>query len=265
MGRTGGGGRTGGAVRRGPVSLVRALSKLGFASRSRAAGLILSGRVAVNGRPALEPGLRVDPGRDVITVDGIGPAPEPFVHILLNKPRGLVTTAADEKGRPTVYECLKDAALPRVVPVGRLDMASEGLLMFTNDTRWADRLLDPRNRLPRVYRVQVRPRPDPGLCLALTAGTPAPDGGRLAARSARILRTGTRTGWLEVVLEEGRNREVRRLLEARGLEVRRLVRVAFGPLVLGDLPKGTWRALAADELEALDRALPRPARNSSRP
>lgn len=184
---------------------------------------------------------------------------------MLNKPRGLVTTAADEKGRPTVFECLKGAGLPRVVPVGRLDMASEGLLLFTNDTRWADRLLDPRSRLPRVYHVQIDPRPDPALCHALTEGMAAPGGGRLAARSARVLRMGTRTGWLEVVLEEGRNREVRRLVEARGLAVRRLVRVAFGPLTLGDLAKGAWRPLAAAELDALDLALPGRPRNSSRP
>lgn len=265
MGRPGGNLSADAAVRRPAVSLARALSKLGFASRSRAVGLISSGRVRVNGIPVRDPGVRVDPATDGVEVDGLRPPAGPRVYLMLNKPRGLVTTAADEKGRPTVFSCLDDPSLPRVVPVGRLDMASEGLLLFTNDTRWADRLLEPANRVSRIYRVQVEPPPGPDLCRELEAGTADAGGERLTARSARVLRAGVRTGWLEVVLEEGKNREVRRLLGACGRRVRRLVRVSFGPLSLGDLPKGSWRFLSTAERQAVERALPARAGRPRRP
>jgi 23S rRNA pseudouridine2605 synthase len=191
----------------------------------------------------------------VINVEGLRPASGAKVYLMLNKPRGLVTTASDEKSRPTVFECFKNTALPRVVPVGRLDMASEGLLLFTNDTRWADHLLDPASCVERVYHVQVEPLPAPDLCQRLTEAIKALDEDRLAARSARVLRTGVRTGWLDIVLDEGKNREIRRLLKACGENVRRLVRVAFGPLRLGNLPNGAWRELTAVELEAVNGAL----------
>jgi 23S rRNA pseudouridine2605 synthase len=265
MGRPGANRRTDAPVLRPAVSLARALSKLGFMSRSRAVKFVASGRVRVNGAPVLDPGFRVDPARDFVEVDGIRPAAGPRTYLMLNKPRGLVTTAADEKGRPTVFSCLDDPSLPRVVPVGRLDMASEGLLLFTNDTGWADRLLDPANRVARVYHVQVEPPPGPGLCRELADGVADAAGERLTARSARVLRAGVRTGWLEVVLEEGKNREVRRLLAACGRRVRRLVRVSFGPLRLGDLPKGRWRLLSAEEREAVERALQARAGRRRRP
>ncbi len=257
--------RTGAAAGRPAVSLARALSKLGFASRSRAFGLVASGRVRVNGAVVVDPGFRLDPDRARVEVEGLRPAAGARVYLMLNKPRGLVTTAADEKGRPTVFSCLDDPSLPRVVPVGRLDMASEGLLLFTNDTRWADRLLDPAHRVARVYHVRVTPPPTAALCRELEAGIVDAGGGRLAARSARVLRAGKRAGWLEVVLEEGKNREVRRLLASRGGSVRRLVRVSFGPLLLGDLPKGRWRLLSAEERQAVERAIPPRAGSRRRP
>jgi 23S rRNA pseudouridine2605 synthase len=137
--------------------------------------------------------------------------------------------------------------------VGRLDRASEGLLLLTNDTRWAQRLLDPASHVDKVYHVQVDRVPDDGLAAAMRAGVEA-EGERLAAKDARVLRAGTRHGWLEVVLDEGRNRHIRRLLSALDVEVLRLVRVAVGPLRLGDLAKGAWRELTEREREELGRA-----------
>jgi 23S rRNA pseudouridine2605 synthase len=172
---------------------------------------------------------------------------------MLNKPRGLVTTRVDPRGRDTVYAALDEASLPFVSPVGRLDKASEGLLLFTNDTRWAARLLDPASGVEKVYHVQIDRAPEDALLARLTEGVDDA-GERLAALRASVLRTGGRTGWLEVVLDEGRNRHIRRLLAALGVEVLRLVRVAVGPLPLGDLAKGAWRHLTPEEVRALERA-----------
>ena len=241
-----------GAEQRDAVSLARALSKLGHCSRSQGEALVRAGRVRVNGVVRREPSLRVDPARDHLAVDGERVTPERRVYLMLNKPRGLVTTRDDPRGRPTVYACLADPSLPFVSPVGRLDQASEGLLLFTNDTRWAQRLLDPASHVDKVYHVQVDRVPDDALAAAMRAGVDA-DGERLAAKDARVLRAGARHGWLEVVLDEGRNRHIRRLLAALGVAVLRLVRVAVGPVVLGDLGKGEWRELTTTEVEMLGR------------
>jgi 23S rRNA pseudouridine2605 synthase len=236
------------------VSLARALSKLGFCSRAQANELVRAGRVRVNGAVRTDPDLRVDPQRDRITVDGARVGAQPNVYLALNKPRGLVTTAADERGRETVHSCLDDPALPRVVPVGRLDRASEGLLLFTNDTRWADRITDPATHLDKTYHVQVDRVADAGLLRRMVDGVD--DGGEhLAAGRADLLRAGARNSWIEVVLDEGRNRHIRRLLAALGVEVLRLVRVSIGPLALGDLPKAAWRHLTPAEKAALDAAM----------
>lgn len=232
------------------VSLARALSKLGFCSRSQALGLIAEGRVRVNGAVRHDAALRVDPARDRITVDGEAAAASERVYLALNKPRGLVTTAADERGRETVFACLAGADLPHLSPVGRLDRASEGLLLFTNDTRWAARILDPDSHLEKVYHVQVDRVADDALLRALEAGV-VDEGERLAARRATLLREGARNSWVEVVLDQGRNRHIRRLLAALGVSVLRLVRVRIGPLELGDLPKGDFRHLTAAEVKAL--------------
>lgn len=232
------------------VSLARALSKLGLCSRSQAREWIEAGRVRVNGTPRRDPELRVDPQRDRIEVDGQRATAARRVYLMLNKPRGLVTTASDERGRDTVYACLAGADLPHLSPVGRLDRASEGLLLFTNDTRWADRVLAPESHLPKTYHVQVDAIPGDALLRRIVGGVDD-EGERLSAREARLLRHGERNAWLEIVLDEGRNRHIRRLLAALGVGVLRLVRVSIGPLALGDLPKGAHRMLTDDEARAL--------------
>lgn len=232
------------------VSLARALSKLGVCSRAQAEALVAEGRVRVDGVVRREPSFRVDPARAAIDVDGERVSARRAVYVALNKPRGLVTTRDDPQGRETVYACLADAALPFVSPVGRLDKASEGLLLFTNDTGWAARLLDPASHVDKVYHVQIDRVPDDALLARLTAGVDD-DGERLAARTATLLRHGGRNAWLEITLDEGRNRHIRRLLAALDVEVLRLVRVAIGPLALGDLAKGAWRHLTPAEVRAL--------------
>jgi 23S rRNA pseudouridine2605 synthase len=169
---------------------------------------------------------------------------------MLNKPRGLITTASDEKGRNTVYGCLTDERLPWLGPVGRLDRASEGLLLFTNDTQWASRILTPTAHLDKTYHVQINRIPDALLLEKMSLGVTA-DADRLAAKAVRVLRQGTRNGWLEVVLHEGKNRHIRRLLQALGVDVLRLVRVAIGSLQLGGLPKGHYRHLTSEERDNL--------------
>lgn len=237
-----------------PVSLPRALSKLGLCSRTQAEEAVRAGRVTVNGVVRRDPTLRVDMDRDRLALDGHAAVAAPRVHVALNKPRGLVTTRDDPQGRATVFECLAGADLPPLGPVGRLDKASEGLLLLTNDTRWGQRILDPATHLPKTYHVQVDVVPDDALVARLRAGIDD-TGERLGVRSASVLRAGERHGWLEVVLDEGRNRHIRRMLAALDVEVLRLVRVAIGPLALGDLPKGHWRHLTRAEKAALDRAM----------
>ncbi len=243
---------------RGTVSVARALSKLGVCSRAEGERLVEGGRVRVNGRLVRDVALRVVPESDEIEVDGERVGRVARVYLALNKPRGLVTTRDDPQGRPTVYECLGDAPLPFVAPVGRLDKASEGLLLLTNDTRWAARLLDPASHVEKVYHVQVRGAVDDGTLARVAAGVVERETGEaLAVRRAALLRTGSRSSaWLEIVLDEGKNRHVRRLLAELGVEVLRLVRVSVGPLSLGTLPKGGWRPLTPGEVRAL--GAPRP-------
>ncbi|TJW86833.1 MAG: rRNA pseudouridine synthase, partial [Mesorhizobium sp.] len=207
----------------GKVSLTRALSKLGFCSRKQAELKIAEGRVRVAGKVARDPSLRVDPDRDRITVDGAQVAAERKIYLMVNKPRGLVTTRDDPEGRGTVYDCLVDLELPFVSPVGRLDKASEGLLLMTNDTRWANALLDPASHVAKTYHVQIASAPDEAMLERFRQGAVV-DGELLTASSIELLRSGGRTAWLEIVLDEGRNRQIRRLLGAFDFEVLRLVR-----------------------------------------
>jgi 23S rRNA pseudouridine2605 synthase len=232
------------------LGVARVLSKAGLCSRSEAAQWIVAGRVAVNGRRVQDPEHPVDAARDRVSVDGQPLAAAQRVYLMLNKPRGLVTTARDEQGRDTVYRCLDGAGLPWLAPVGRLDRASEGLLLFGNDPEWAAAITDPERGPDKTYHVQVDTIPDAALLARLEAGIEA-DGERLSARSARLLRRGARNAWLEIVLDEGRNRQIRRLLSACDVAVLRLVRVAIGPLALGELPKGQWRRLSEAEVAAL--------------
>jgi 23S rRNA pseudouridine2605 synthase len=231
--------------------LARALSKLGYCSRSQAYALIHAGRVTVNGRIQRDAEARVDPRRDRLAVDGRPVEAPALVYLMLNKPRGLVTTTSDEHQRQTVFECLRAAALPRLCAVGRLDKASEGLLLFTNDTAWAAAITAPETHLDKTYHVQIDCLADEPLLARVRAGVRSLEGDFLAVKRAVVLRQGTRNSWLEIVLDEGRNRHLRRLLAALGVEVLRLVRVAIGPLELGPLPKGAYRLLTPEEVRAL--------------
>ena len=168
-------------------------------------------------------------------------------YLALNKPRGLVTTAKDEQGRDTVYRCFDGAGLGWIAPVGRLDKASEGLLLFSNDPEWAASITDPKTGPLKTYHVQVDRIPDAALLAGLSAGVVV-DGATLRASSATLLRHGEKNAWLEIVLDEGRNRQIRRLLSGLDIGVLRLVRVAIGTVGLGELAKGKWRALTAVEV-----------------
>ncbi|AJC80872.1 ribosomal large subunit pseudouridine synthase B [Rhizobium etli bv. phaseoli str. IE4803] len=235
------------------VTLPRALSKLGYCSRTQAERLIAEGRVSVDGRTVNDPSAWVDLVTAEIRVDGLVIAAEAKIYLMLNKPRGLVTTRHDPEGRPTVYDCLKDFEIPHLSPVGRLDKASEGLLLFTNDTEFAQILLDPITHVTKTYHVQIDRIMDDEAIAAMTSGI-RHDGELLTATAVRRLRQGDRNSWIEVELDEGRNRQIRRMLEALGTECLRLVRVAIGGLELGELPKGAVRALTAAELQALHRS-----------
>jgi 23S rRNA pseudouridine2605 synthase len=236
---------------RGTVSLARALSKLGICSRSQAQQAVRDGRVRVNGRRVTDSSHRVTPESDAIVLDGQPAAAPEKTYVMLNKPRGLVTTRTDPRGRATVYSCLTDPALPFLGPVGRLDQASEGLLLFSNDTQWANAIGAPESHLAKTYHVQIDRVPNDELLAVLRDGTSLPDGSRVGATRVEILRTGARHGWLTIELREGKNRQIRRMLEAQQIAVLRLVRVAIGPLELGRVPKGAWRYLTAGEVAAL--------------
>ena len=230
--------------------VARVISKLGLGSRTQAAQWVRAGRVRVNGKVVLDAEFPVRQGQDQVDVSGQNAAPAARVVLMLNKPRGLVTTTQDEHGRATVYSCLADAALPWLAPVGRLDKASEGLLLFSNDPAWAARITDPASAVEKTYHVQIDRLPDAALLAALQRGI-AVDGEHLSVRAARCLRSGGKNAWLEVVLSEGRNRQIRRLLAALEVSVLRLVRVAIGPLALGKLPKGQWRMVTEREIDSL--------------
>jgi 23S rRNA pseudouridine2605 synthase len=241
--------------------LARALSKLGLCSRTQAEQAVREGRVRVNGRVVTEPSRRIRPDDDRLTFDDVAVQRAASVYIMLNKPRGVLTTRHDPRGRATVYGTISDESLPFLGPVGRLDQASEGLLLLTNDTQWANAITAPASHVRKVYHVQIDRVPDDALVQALRAGVQDEGEDLLQATRVEILRTGARHGWLLIELDEGRNRQIRRMLAAQQCEVLRLVRVAIGPLQLGNLAKGAWRHLTGDEARALrpDRARRRPA------
>lgn len=236
------------------IGLARALSKLGYCSRSQAAGLIRAGRIKLNGAVRRDPETPTHSGKDRIELDGVLIATGARIYLALNKPRGVVTTVSDEKGRETVYAYLPKN-LPWLAPVGRLDKASEGLLLLTNDSEWAARITAPETHLNKTYHVQIGAIADETLLEALRIGIRTSDSDCLRVKDARVLRQGERNSWLEIVLDEGKNRHIRRMLEHLNVEVLRLVRVAIGPLSLGNLPKGTMRLLTTEEKQALDRAM----------
>jgi 23S rRNA pseudouridine2605 synthase len=209
-----------------------------------------------------DPETPVHPGKDRIEIDGQRIAASEKIYLALHKPRGIVTTASDEKGRDTVYSLLS-ADLPWVAPVGRLDKASEGLLLLTNDSEWAARVTAPETHLDKTYHVQMGGIADAALLEALKNGIRTEEGETLRVKAASLLRQGERNSWLEILLDEGRNRHIRRMLEALGIEVLRLIRVAVGPLALGDLPKAAVRRVTAEEKLTLDRVMLQNAKNTA--
>jgi len=231
--------------------LARVLSKLGACSRSQAEQWVREGRVSVDGRVVRDPHFPTLIDRQEVAVDGRAVKSAKRVYVMFNKPRGLVVSAADEQGRDTVYTALASAGLPWLGPVGRLDKASEGLLLLSNDTVWAAGITDPVTHLDKTYHVQVAGQPEAATLAAMLAGI-SDTGDFLRATQAQLLRAGEKNAWLEVVLDEGRNRHIRRLLAALGFDVLRLIRVAIGPLALGELAKGQWRLLSEEEVRALD-------------
>lgn len=215
----------------------------------------------MNGTLRHDPESPVHFGKDRIEVNGQRLTAATLIYLALNKPRGLITTASDEKGRDTVYSLLP-ADLPWLAPVGRLDKASEGLLLLTNDSAWAARITSPETHLDKTYHVQIAAVADAALLELLADGVRTHDGNTLHAKRASLLRHGDRNSWLEIVLDEGKNRHIRRMMEAAGIEVLRLVRVAIGPLALGDLAKSAVRHLTAEEKLSLDRAMRFASRNN---
>ena len=223
------------------VALERALSKLGLASRTEARRLIRDGAVTVNGRVVADPLAAVVPERDVIAVRGSPAQPRPWRTIAFHKPRGAVTTRRDPQGRTTVFNLLGDSA-EGLVTVGRLDLATSGLLLLTTDTQLAERLTNPDNGIIRRYVVTVRGRVEDDDLKMMTRGV---QGLRPAAITIR--KRSNRETHLIVELTEGKNREIRRLFAAVGREVTRLLRVAYGPIDLGSLQPGQWRELSAGD------------------
>jgi 23S rRNA pseudouridine2605 synthase len=230
--------------------VARVISKLGLGSRTQAAQWVQDGRVRVNGQVVHDPEFPVRQGADRVVVDERELAAAGRVVLMLNKPRGLVTTRQDEKGRETVYRCFEGAVLPWLAPVGRLDKASEGLLLFSNDPAWAADITAPESGPHKTYHVQISRVPDAALLAALQRGVTV-DKELLKFGSVQVLRTGKKNAWLEVRLDEGRNRQIRRVLDAFDVATLRLVRVAIGSLQLGDLQKGKWRLLSESEIASL--------------
>jgi 23S rRNA pseudouridine2605 synthase len=230
--------------------LQKILSRAGIASRRGAEAVMSQGRVTVNGTAATRLGTKADITRDDIRVDGVRLRPPPGpVYLILNKPKGVVTTRHDPEGRTTVMDLVP--AVQGLFPVGRLDVTTEGLLFLTNDGALAERVAHPRYEVPRVYEAKVRGVPDARALAALRTGVRV-EGERLRVDSVRVLEA-DKHAWLELTLHEGKQHEVRRLLEAVGHPVSKLRRVAFGPLTTRGLEPGEFRHLTPQELKSLRR------------
>jgi 23S rRNA pseudouridine2605 synthase len=233
------------------VGLARALSKLGYCSRQQAVELIRRGKVRLNGSTPNNPETPVRLGTDRIEVQGQRLKAAENIYLMLNKPRGFVTSASDEKGRDTVYSLLP-SGLTWLAPVGRLDKASEGLLFFTNDSAWNARITNPATHLDKTYHVQIAAIADSSFIEKLQRGVETQRDDVLRCKRASLLRSGEKNSWLELTLDEGKNRHIRRMFDALVVEVLRLIRVSIGPVLLGDLAKGAYRPLTSVELTALD-------------
>ena len=225
--------------------LQKLIASAGLCSRRTAEAWIEAGRVRVNGAAAVL-GQSADPDTDAVTVDGRPLAfPDARCYLMLNKPRGYVCTMSDEKGRPTVAELVKDCGA-RVVPVGRLDLDSEGLLLMTNDGDWMQRMLHPKFEVDKTYRVTIAGAV--GGAAEKLAAMRALDGEAIHPARVETLRMGRETAELEITIHEGKNRQIRRMCSAAGVHVKRLRRVSEHTFRLGDLPEGKWRHLTAEEL-----------------
>jgi len=239
----------------GRVSLARALSKLGVCSRAQARAWVEAGRVAVDGRRVTDPDRRVDPDRDRISVDGRPVDRAGPIYLMMHKPKDVVTTRSDERGRRTIYDVLaavdsRGADPGWVFPVGRLDRDSSGLLLLTNDTRWGARLAAPDSHVPKVYHVRVTPPIVPEDLARLAGSVPLADGPSAPVEVA-VVRSSTRGTWLELTLTEGRNRQIRRMCARLGYRVETLVRIRIGGVALGELKPGEVRRLTEREVAAL--------------
>lgn len=241
----------------GEVRLHAFLAHAGVASRRASEELIAAGRVSVNGARVTTPGTKIIPGKDRVEVDGQRIESVGLTWLALHKPRGYVTTRSDPYGRKTIYELLPDR-FRTLFHVGRLDRDSEGLLLLTNDGPRANRMLHPSYGITKEYEVDVEGEPSSQTLRALEQGVQLADGVARADEVRRLHQAGPELFRLRIVLREGRNREVRRMLEAVGHKVRRLTRKRFGPISLGELPRGKWRVVAPAELSALEGAMPRP-------
>ena len=233
------------------LELERIISKRGLLSRKEAAIAILKGLVWVNGQVCRVPLTYFDP-RCTIEIQGEKIVEQKKHYLILNKPKGFIVSRSDEKNRVTVYECLKEWNGPLIQAVGRLDQASEGLLLFTNDHVWANKLMDPRTHVAKVYHVQTTPVPSEEVLLKLSNGIMLEGKMTILARF-ELIRSGEKNGWIEVHLSEGRNRQIRKMLESVQIEVMRLMRVQLGTITLGDLAKGEWRELSEKEIKELNR------------
>ena len=242
-----------GDTKRPSMGLARVLSKQGFCSRSAARELVRDGKVAVNTVIVKDPDQPVRRGKDSVSVNGQVITRAKKVYLMINKPRGIVTTASDERGRATIYSLLPENR-QWLAPVGRLDKASEGLLLLTNDSEWGARVAAPETHLDKTYHVQISCVPDDSLLRSLRSGIRDKKGELLRSKRVTLVRRGARHCWVEIVLEEGKNRQIRRMLAALGIEVLRLVRIAIGPLQLGDLAKGAVRELTREEKRRIDEA-----------
>ncbi len=232
--------------KRRPRELERILSKAGACSRKQARAWIESGRVTVNGVPIVDPDAWFDPHHDRVELDGKRLALESTMYVALHKPRGFLTTRSDPQKRATVYDLLQDLGA-WVVPVGRLDAETSGLLLFTNDTQFADHVTNPRSHVDKVYRVEATPRLSDRSLATLESGVVLRDGKTLPAKVGRIVHRGPSTVF-DLSIREGRNRQVRRMVHEVGSKVTHLARLSIGPIELGDLASGAFRHLTAREV-----------------
>lgn len=233
------------------VRLQKIIADSGICSRRKAEELIAHGRVKINGRPC-KVGDKADPIKDIVSIDGervVFERKKTYRYIMLNKPRGYVTTMSDELDRKCVTELL-DGVDARVYPIGRLDKNSEGLLLFTNDGNFANEIMHPSKHVTKTYRVTVRPDVDDDVLVKLSEGVVI-DGRKTLPCTVLVLDKQPGRTVLQMTISEGRNRQIRKMCEAVGLEVARLKRTAVGPIKLGMLKPGTWRDLKPEELRAL--------------